>query len=117
MLLGHLCIRSPNAGVQIPASGPSTSILCAQGEGEEERSIPVQLEEPRSEGTVLWEFISIDSFLGTSLRMWLLCADVISYKGGNGSHSLGRYEQKQLFTSPQARAAGHGGFPTLSCIL
>lgn len=80
-------------------------------------SIPVQLEEPRSEGTVLWEFISIDNFLGTSLRMWLLCADVISYKGGNGSHSLGRYEQKQLFTSPQDRAAGHGGFPTLSCIL
>lgn len=53
-------------------------------------SIPVQLEEPRSEGNVLWEFISINTFLGTSLRMWLLCADIISYKGEDGSHSLGR---------------------------
>lgn len=37
---------------------------------------------------VLWEFLSTNSFWGASLRAWLLCVDVISYKGKERSPLL-----------------------------
>lgn len=36
---------------------------------------------------MLWEFLSANSILGTSLRTWLLCVDAISYEE-KGSLSL-----------------------------
>lgn len=70
-------------------------------------------------GSVFWAVFGIDvvgtpfchSFLGTSLREWLLCAGVISYKGEEGSCSLswGVGAEASLCscsTSPQSRGLG-----------
>lgn len=37
---------------------------------------------------VLWEFLSANSFWVASLRAWLLCVNVISYKGKERSPLL-----------------------------
>lgn len=52
---------------------------------------------------LLWEFLSANSFLDTSLRVWFLCENMISYKGEEGSLALlgggNRSKLVQLFTS------------------
>lgn len=66
-------------------------------------------------GSTLWKLLSAIGFLGTSLREWLLCTGVISYKGEEESCSLSwdvgaEASLHSCSTSPQGRAVGHSDF-------